>query len=128
MKYTMLWKVSLTQVSNLSGMIGLIRRAGKIKFGSEQTVDAIRSYRKPDLVCLASDASANTVKKITDGCKTHHVELVTLPIPKSELGRCIGRAMDVSVVAVMDASFRLAVLKQLEMTNAGGAIHGSDED
>lgn len=91
-------------------------------------MDAIRSCHKPDLVCLASDASANTVKKVTDGCKSHYVELVTLPIPKAELGRCIGRTMEVSVVAIMDPNFRLAVLKQLEMTNAGGAIHGSNED
>lgn len=118
-------------MSNLSGVIGLARRAGKLKFGSEQTVDAIRSIKTPSLVCLASDASENTVKRITDGCRSHHVALVTLPIRKDELGRCIGRTAEVSVVAIMDGNFRKAIIKQLEVTTtsgdsvpAGGANHG----
>ncbi|MGM9637885.1 MAG: L7Ae/L30e/S12e/Gadd45 family ribosomal protein [Eubacteriales bacterium] len=122
-------------MNNLSGMIGLARRAGKLRFGTEQTVDAIRSPGKPKLVCLSSDASENTVKKITDGCHYHQVELVVLPISKAELGRCIGKTMEVSVVAIMDVNFRKAIFKQLEVTNAsgdmnsaGGAIHDSQQD
>lgn len=122
-------------MNNLSGMIGLARRAGKLRFGTEQTVDAIRSSGKPKLVCLSSDASENTVKRVTDGCRFHHVELVILPIAKDELGRCIGNTMDVSVVAIMDVNFRKAICKQLEVTNAsgnmssaGGAIHDSQQD
>lgn len=120
-------------MNRLSGMIGLARRAGKIRFGAEQTVDAIRSLgAKPNLVCLSSDASENTVKRIKDGCNSHKVALVSLPIDKAELGRCIGRTMDVSVVAVMDANFKKAIIKQIEainasgdMSSAGGAIDGS---
>lgn len=124
----------MNQSSRLSGVIGLARKAGKLVFGGELTVKAIRSGRKPALVCLASDASDNTVKRIADGCAHHRVELARLPIGKAELGRCIGHTTDVSVVAITDENFRTAVYKQLEMTNAsgedaaGGAIHGIDED
>ena len=44
-------------------MIGLARRAGKIAFGANLVVSAIRSLRKPSLVLMASDASDNTKKK-----------------------------------------------------------------
>lgn len=121
-------------MNNLLGVIGLACRAGKIKFGTEQSVGAVRSPVKPVLVCVAYDASENSKKKLFDSCGFHNVQCVTLPIGKAELGRSIGKTMDVSAVAVIDDNFRAAIMKQLENNNtsgdnsAGGAIYGSNEN
>lgn len=122
-------------MNGLLGVIGLACRAGKIKFGTEQSVLAVRSVSKPALVCISNDASFNTVKKLTDSCRTHNVEFAVMPISKYELGKCIGKTMDVSAIAVTDENFRKAIKKQMEKIDycgdsesAGGAIHGSNKD
>lgn len=121
-------------MNNLLGVMGLACRAGKIKFGTEQTVQAVRSPVKPALVCVAYDASDNSKKRLFDSCNYHNVQCVSLPTNKAELGRAIGKTMDVSAVAVTDDNFRAAIMKQLENNNtsgdrsAGGAIYGSNEN
>lgn len=119
-------------MSNLLGVIGLAYRAGKLKFGTEQTVLAVRSPKKPSIVCVATDASDNSKKKILDGCSFHGVECVIIDETKALLAKSIGKTMDVSAVAVFDDNFKAAIMKQLKKNNecgdssAGGAIYGSN--
>lgn len=119
-------------MSNLLGVIGLACRAGKLKFGTEQTVLAIRSLNKPCLVCVAIDASDNSKKRILDSCSFHSVDCVIIEETKAHLAKSIGKTMDVSAVAVIDDNFKAAIMKQLKKNNecgdnsAGGAIYGSN--
>ena len=110
-------------------MIGLARRAGKIAFGANLVVSAIRSLRKPSLVLMASDASDNTKKKITDGCSYHGVKLVNTEYSGDVLAKTIGKTSDVMVVAIMDESFAKSIISKINdpgdagsKNSAGGAI------
>jgi ribosomal protein L7Ae-like RNA K-turn-binding protein len=134
-RYTVSWKGRWNILNNLTGVIGIAYKAGRIRFGSEQAIEAVRSARHIPLACVAVDASDNTKKRVSDSCKSHGVEYLELPISKEELGKCIGKKMDVSAFAVTDENFRKAIHKQLEKISAsgdrksaGGAIHGSNEN
>ncbi len=100
-------------MNNLLGVIGLAYRAGKIKFGVEQTVTTIRAGKKEIFVCLSSDSSANSKKKVTDCCKFYGIDYFILPVSGDDLGKCIGKTMGVSAIAVTDNNFRTALLKQI---------------
>ncbi len=80
--------------------LGLAMRARKLVTGEELVVAAIRNGQAK-LVLLATDASANTSKKITDKCRHYEVPCVS-PGDRYELGSAIGKEARV-VVAVTDA-------------------------
>ena len=62
----------------LRGLLGLCQRAGKLQSGGDMALAAIRSG-KARVAVVDAQASANTVKKITDACIYYHVPLLTLP-------------------------------------------------
>jgi ribosomal protein L7Ae-like RNA K-turn-binding protein len=84
----------------LAQMLGLAMRARKVITGEELVVTAIRN-RQAKLVLLASDASANTVKKVSDKCLYYEVPLYTLS-DRFALGRAIGKDARVTV-AITDS-------------------------
>ena len=110
-------------------MIGLSMRAGKLVFGANLAVSAIRSHKKPKLVLMASDASDNTKKKVIDGCAYHDVKCINTQYSGSEFAKTIGKTFDVMVLAIMDDGFAQTIIKKIndpgiaesEIT-AGGAI------
>ena len=93
------------------GLIGLAKRAGRIACGEFLTTGAIKE-NSAQLVILASDASFNTKKKITDSCKFYNVCLVEYGT-KDEHGRYTGGA-DRAVVTIKDKGFADAILKIVE--------------
>jgi ribosomal protein L7Ae-like RNA K-turn-binding protein len=92
-------------------LLGLANRARKIISGEELSVKEIRSGRAK-LVILSADASANTMKKITDKCKSYKVPL-KLVENRHLLGQAIGKEARV-VVAVMDDGFSRKLVSLLD--------------
>ncbi|MDQ0230491.1 YlxQ family RNA-binding protein [Metabacillus malikii] len=92
-----------------TSLLGLANRARKVISGEELVVKEVRQ-RRAKLVLLSQDASANTMKKVTDKCNFYQV-----PFRKVDnryiLGQSIGKEARV-VVAVNDAGFA-AKLKNL---------------
>lgn len=82
--------------------LGLANRARKLISGEELVVREVRK-QKAKLVLLASDASENTKKKVTDKCSYYNVS-VRMVSDRYTLGQAIGKDARV-VVAVMDEGF-----------------------
>ncbi|GIP33112.1 ribosomal L7Ae/L30e/S12e/Gadd45 family protein [Paenibacillus sp. J2TS4] len=91
----------------LSGL-GLAMRAGKLVFGEEGVLDAIRTG-KAKLVLLAMDASENTSKKFRDKCDSYHVPLIEYGT-REQLGSSVGKAERV-IIAVTDPGFAQMMVK-----------------
>lgn len=100
----------------LLSTLGLCARAGALLYGTDNICDAMRRKirgKTPLLVVVASDASANTQKKISDKCKYYGVRLVLIPHTTAELGAALGRAGTIAAVAVIDRQLCRAVEGQL---------------
>ena len=82
-------------------MLGLAQRAGKIISGEELTIKAIQQH-KAHLVFVASDASPNLDKKITDKTTYYKIERSTA-FTSLELSIALGKSR--KTVAVCDAGF-----------------------
>lgn len=97
-------------------MLGLARRAGNLVFGTTLVRDAVRGRKKPFLVLLASDASDNSRKRISDSCAFYSVPLALLDISGEELGRTIGKESDVMCVALTDEGIAKAITEKIDET------------
>lgn len=94
--------------NQLYSYLGLAMRAGKITTGEEAVLQSIRSG-EAQLVIVASDASANSLKKYTDKCNYYNIPLMQAGT-RSEVGRSIGKAERV-VLAVCDPGFATLIKK-----------------
>ncbi len=83
-------------------LLGLAARARKVISGEELVVKEVRSG-KAKLVLLASDASANTRKKLTDKCSYYNVELHVFG-DRYDLGHATGKEARVAI-AILDNGF-----------------------
>ena len=88
----------------LLGILGFAARARKIVCGTDLCRDEIRRGRLP-LVMVASDASANTKKRITDACKYYGTDVCLIPITANELSSRIGKTASIAVIGVTDMNF-----------------------
>ncbi len=95
-------------MTKLLNMIGLAKRAGKISTGTFICEKMIKS-RTAKLVILASDASENTKKAITDGCKFYHVNMIEAA-DMDALGHAVGADALRAVISVNDDNFAKAIL------------------
>ncbi|MCD2491609.1 ribosomal L7Ae/L30e/S12e/Gadd45 family protein [Lacrimispora sp. NSJ-141] len=86
-------------------------KAGRLVSGEFLTEKAVKSM-KATLVIVAEDASDNTKKMFTNMCTYYKVPLYIWG-KKEDLGSAIGREFRASV-ALTDAGFRDAVVKQIE--------------
>ncbi|WP_239404197.1 ribosomal L7Ae/L30e/S12e/Gadd45 family protein [Erysipelatoclostridium sp. An173] len=88
-------------MNNALNILGLASRARKIVTG-EMLITMVRNNRV-HLVIIATDASANTKKKLVDKCTSYNVEyIITSNI--QELSRVIGKYNRVAV-GIQDAGF-----------------------
>ena len=99
--------------NKLMSTVGLCRRAGKTVIGSDLVVKALRAG-ECKLVLLASDASENTKKRITDKSATYKTRLVCVPLSADQLGLSVGKSNSVAVVAITDESLSGAVLRHTD--------------
>lgn len=90
----------MTKPNKALSYLGLAMRAGKLAFGDEGVLKAVRSGQAR-LVLLSEDASDNTRKKFQDKCRHYNVTLSQC-FNRYEIGSAIGKDERV-VVAVLDA-------------------------
>ena len=88
----------------LLGLLGFAARARRLVCGTDLCRDAIRQGRVP-LVLAASDASDNTVKRITDACKYYQTDFCRVPVTSDVLAARIGKTSAIAVIGVTDMNF-----------------------
>ena len=89
-------------------MIGLAVKAGRVAAGAELVCEAVRKGRAR-LVILSAQASANTIKKVTNCCAYYHSEYIIIDADRDQLGRCAGREGSLSCLAVKDENLAKAI-------------------
>ena len=92
-------------------LLGLMRRAGAIAVGEDNTGDAAKSG-KTRLLLLASDASPNARKRAEGFARGHSFPTVELPFDKEELSAHVGVG-GCSMAAVTDMGFADALMRLL---------------
>ena len=97
------------------GLLGFAQKAGRLVVGTELVCNAIRSAKPrtyPRIVLIASDASANTVKRVENICKYYECKCARISVDSQSLGQRIGKMGSVATVGVADDGFAKAI-KQL---------------
>lgn len=92
------------------GMLGLATKAGKVQTGEDICSKNVKSGQS-SLVIVASDASDNTKKSISDTCAYYKVKIVEAG-SKDELGKFTGSDSR-AVVSINDDNFAKAILEKL---------------
>ncbi len=87
------------------GLLGLANRGGNLIYGD--SIYYALPKNKVRLVILATDASANTTKKVMDKTSTYLASVVSFAT-KAELGHALGKG-DLAVVGIMDANLAIKV-------------------
>ena len=93
------------------GLLGLMRRAGAIAPGEDQSAEMVRAG-KGKLLLLSADVSDNARRKAENLAAGRSVELVPLPFDRTELGGALGLG-SCSTAAVTDLGFAEAFAGQL---------------
>lgn len=91
----------MTNEEKILNLLGLAKRAGKLSTGEALVIDEIRK-QKAKLVFIASDASENTRKKVSDKSSTYKVPYLNR-FTHEQLSHAIGQNR--KVIAVMDNGF-----------------------
>lgn len=103
--------------NKIYGLIGLARRAGKISFGTESSIDTIER-RKAKLVIVAQDASDRTKKNFKILCERENVK-IRIYGTIDELSKSIGQN-NKAVIVIKDENFSNEIVKKID----GGEIIG----
>ena len=93
------------------GLLGLMRRAGAIAIGMDNTADAVRAG-KARLVLLSTDAAENARRKAETLTNGRSAQTVVLPYTREELAACLG-VSGCAAAAVTDLGFANALIKRL---------------
>lgn len=84
--------------NRLLGLLGIARRGGKITSGFDAVKELIND-KKDVLVLLAMDLSAKTEKELRYAAGENK-EIFKIPFTKDEVGKAIGSAKPVGVLAI----------------------------
>lgn len=98
----------MNSIERLKGMLGLASKAGSLIFGTEPVSEVVRRG-KCSVVFTASDASANTLKRIHKYCTVYNAEFYDTGLNKWELAQCVGKKYDISVTATENENFSNAI-------------------
>lgn len=101
-------------MNKLLGMLGLAKRAGKLSAGTFICEKTIKSGTAK-LVVIASDASENTKKTISNSCKYYKVNVIEYST-MAEIGHVVGAKADRAVVSVNDNNFAKAISDIYDMS------------
>ena len=93
------------------GLIGLMRRAGAIEIGEDNSGSAV-SAGKAKLLLTAADASENALRHAERFTQGRRVITVPLHYTREELGKALGIG-GCSMAAVTDIGFANALMKAL---------------
>ncbi|SFH67519.1 YlxQ-related RNA-binding protein [Pisciglobus halotolerans] len=92
-------------------LLGLATRAGKCITGEELTLKKVRS-KEAKIVFIASDASSNTNKKISDKCHYYDIPYFS-DFSQSELSQAIGKKR--TIVSIIDNGFAKKIRELLSI-------------
>ncbi len=106
----------MKQKQQILQLLGLATGARMLTSGEELVVKVIRNSQAK-IVIISSDASANTMKKIQDKCKSYNVELHVFG-DRTDLGHATGKDARV-VLAVTDQGFAKKLSELLNEFNRG---------
>ncbi len=95
-------------MARVENLLGLAKKAGKVKSGEFCTENSIKSGHA-SLVIMAEDVSDNTAKKFNNMCSFRSIPLIRYRT-KESLGACIGENIR-SVASVEDPGFAQAMQK-----------------
>lgn len=98
-------------IQNVSSLLGLAQKAGKIASGELAVEKAVKSG-KAKLIVIAADSSDGTKKRYRDMSQYYQVPLYEI-FTKQQLGSCIGKEYR-AALAIVDAGLSQAVLKALQ--------------
>ena len=106
----------MSNEKKLLSLLGIAKKAGKVISGTDMAVESIRSGKKSSvkLLLIASDASANTRKRINNTSAYYNVPLIVTDADKSELSKLTGHGSELSVIGITDDGFAQAMLKTKE--------------
>ena len=93
------------------GLLGLMRRAGAIAIGMDNTADAVRAG-KARLLLLSRDAADHARRKAENLSNGRSVLTVELPYSREELADSLG-VSGCAAAAVTDLGFANALIKRL---------------
>ncbi|MDY0405844.1 YlxQ family RNA-binding protein [Virgibacillus sp. 179-BFC.A HS] len=88
--------------STYLNLLGLANRARKCSTGEETIIKDIQKGRAK-LLLLASDTGPQTMKKLTDKCKTYQVPFI-IADDREVLSHAIGKTQRVAI-AILDEGF-----------------------
>lgn len=107
----------MVQNNKVYGLLGLARRAGKISFGTESSIDTIER-KKAKLVIVANDSSDRTKKNFEDLCTKKNVP-IRIYGTIEEISKSIGQN-NKAVIVIKDENFSNEIVKKID----GGEIIG----
>ncbi len=99
-------------MNKLYSNLGLCQKAGKLKNGSFQVEDAIKS-NKACFVIIAKDSGNNTKKKFSDMCKFYNIKYVEAG-SVDEISRAVGKELR-AIVCITDFNLSKMVEKSLNI-------------
>ena len=104
------------------GLLGLMRRAGALSLGEDNSLETIRAG-KGKLLLVASDRSDNARRRADNASAGRNVEPVLLPFSREELGGAVGlNACSMAVVTDLGFADALAKLLAEEDSDAYGEL------
>ena len=86
----------------LSGFLGLARKAGKLVFGFDMTVEAMQK-KTAELVLLSNDCSERTARNVKRIAEETGTEVLILPLTMDEIGYAVAKRA--GVLSVCDSGF-----------------------
>lgn len=100
----------MIRMADISGLITICRKAGKLVMGMDETKNACRSGRALGVIA-ASDLSAKSLKEISFVCASEGVPLYKADMTMDEIGMSLGKTF--GILAVTDSGFMKACAKKL---------------
>ena len=96
-------------------LLGLARRAGKVKIGDEAARSAC-SHGTAKILLLASDASDRTCEAFEFIAESADIPHIPVAETREELGNALGKR-PCAVVAICDTGFSAGIIKKLADVN-----------
>lgn len=94
-------------------MLGLCKKAGALIIGTPLVTDSLPKG-KVKAVLLASDASANTEKRVTDKCTFYKTTLIKASLSSVGIADAIGKSGAVCTLGITDENFSSQLIKLIE--------------
>lgn len=98
-------------MNNILSNLGICRRAGKLVSGFDAVCGLFSKNSSDIVVFLTSDASPKTVKEIKYHADKHKIEVIMIPVTKSDICNILNKSF--AVLAVIDLNMANMIKKYL---------------